>query len=356
MLPPDLLDLIAAGYIQRQRHPTADLYLHNYTNKTQYESHWTEWTRRCRGLILNGQDEVVARPFEKFFNLEELGPNPELPPGPYEVFEKLDGSLGILYWTDDGRAAIATRGSFMGEQARRATAILREKYADRLPGLDRSLTYLFEVIYPENRIVLDYAGREELVLLAVVDTATGQEPAMLPDVGFPRARAIATGTAATPADLFALRVRLDRAEEEGLVVRWQSGLRVKLKFAEYSRLHRILSQVSTINLWEYLATGQPLDPWLDRVPDELYRWVQTTVAELRAHYAAIEADCRAALVAATAAGPFPDRRAAAAFIQTQPYPGVLYRMLDNRPYDELIWKLTRPEFAVPGGAGAAEAG
>jgi len=353
----DLLnDLIAQGYVLRQQHPTADLFLYNYTNKTQYESHWTKWTRRCRGLILNGRGEVVARPFEKFFNLEELGPNPDLPPGPYDVFEKLDGSLGILYWDDQGRAAIATRGSFVGEQARRATAILHAQYADQLPGLDRSLTYLFEVIYPENRIVLDYAGREELVLLAVVDTASGREPAALPDVGFPRARPIATGSAATAASLLALRARLDQADEEGLVVRWESGFRVKLKFAEYGRLHRILSQVSSLNLWEYLATGQPLDVWLDRVPDELYRWVQATVAGLRAHYAAIEAECRAALAEATAAGPFPDRRAAAAFIQTQPYPGVLYRMLDGRPYDELIWKLVRPEFAVPGGAGAASAG
>lgn len=343
MLDPELEQLLAAGYVRRQKHPTAELYSYNYTAKTQYEGHWTAWTRRCRGLILDAQGRAVARPFEKFFNLDELGPNPTLPAEAFEVLEKLDGSLGILYWAN-GAAAIATRGSFVGGQARRATALLHAQYGHLLAGLDPALTYLFEIIYPENRIVLDYGPREELVLLAVVETATGQEPPTLPDVGFPRARA----RPGVPT-LAAVRA-LDRDDEEGVVVRFRSGFRVKVKFREYQRLHRILSQVSTLNLWEYLATGQSLAPILERVPDEFYRWVRATVADLEAGYATIEAGCRAAL----AAGPFPDRKAAAAFLQTQPYPPVLWRMLDGQPYAALIWKQLRPAFERPPVGGGGE--
>ncbi len=339
-LPPELAALIAAGYVRCQPHPTADLFIFNYTPKTQYESHWTEWTRRCRGLIVDGQGRTVARPFEKFFNLDELGPNPVLPDEPFQVFDKLDGSLGILYWAD-GVAAIATRGSFTGEQARRATALLYAKYAHLLPGLDRSQTYLFEIIYPENRIVLDYGPREELILLAVVDTATGREPRHLPTTtGFP----VVAELPALPHPAAARA--LDHDAAEGVVLRYPTaGLRLKVKFAEYTRLHRILSQVSSLNIWEYLATGQSFAPLLERVPDEFYAWVKATIADLEARYAALEAAARAALPAAEPLRS--DRKALAAFVQAQPHPGILWRMLDGKPYAELIWKMVRPAFAVP---------
>src|SRR5260370_29373116 len=141
------------GYIVKHKHPTADLYIYNYTSKTQFDGYWTPETKACRGLILDEQGLVVARPFEKFFTLEQH-PEP-LPVEPFDVFEKLDGSLGILYWID-AEPFIATRGSFNGEHAERANRILHAKYSGLFSGLDRRVTYLFEIIYPQNRIVVDY--------------------------------------------------------------------------------------------------------------------------------------------------------------------------------------------------------
>jgi RNA ligase len=175
-----LPEMLREGYVCVQRHPTVPLYIYNYTSKAQYERVWNEVTLQCRGLILDANGRVVARPFRKFFNLEEVQ---DLPAGPFEVYEKLDGSLGILYWLGD-EAYLATRGSFASEQSRRANGILQARYRHVLPRLDRGHTYLFEIIYPENRIVVNYGGREDLVLLAVVDTATGAE-LPLPEVGFP---------------------------------------------------------------------------------------------------------------------------------------------------------------------------
>src|ERR1035441_5320121 len=60
--------LVADGWLRSQRHPHADLWIYNYTEKTQYESHWTPETLVCRGLILDQVGNVVARPFSKFFN------------------------------------------------------------------------------------------------------------------------------------------------------------------------------------------------------------------------------------------------------------------------------------------------
>jgi hypothetical protein len=57
--------------ISVQKHPEADLYIYNYTPITQFKRHWDEYTLMSRGLILDGEGTVVARPFTKFFNYQE---------------------------------------------------------------------------------------------------------------------------------------------------------------------------------------------------------------------------------------------------------------------------------------------
>ena len=87
--------LIKDGYISKRKHPTKDLWIYNYTNKTQWEKHWNDWTLRCRGLIMDEKYNIIARPFEKFFNLGEI--DHDIPNLPFEVTEKMDGSLIIWF-------------------------------------------------------------------------------------------------------------------------------------------------------------------------------------------------------------------------------------------------------------------
>ena len=86
------------------------------------------------------------------------------------VMEKVDGSLGVLYRLGD-EYRIATRGSFDGEQALWATQYLQSNYD--LGDLPEEYTLLFEIVYPENRIVVDYGEREDMVLLAIRNRFTG---------------------------------------------------------------------------------------------------------------------------------------------------------------------------------------
>lgn len=174
-----ILDEINNGYISAQAHPSAPLTILNYTQRAQFDWRWNEQTVQCRGLIVDSSWNVVSRPFRKFFSVDQY--QGEIPREPFQVFEKLDGSLGILYRVD-GEPFIASRGSFTSEQALRASDILRRKYRD--VQLDDSLTYLFEIIYPENRIVVDYGDMEDLVLLATINTRTGVEQDA-PEIGFP---------------------------------------------------------------------------------------------------------------------------------------------------------------------------
>ncbi len=137
-----LKEMIEKKYVSVQKHPTEDLYIYNYTKLAQYEWVWNEITTKCRGLILDGKGNIVCNPFEKFFNLEELdNKKQDIPNEPFEVYDKVDGSLGILYWSDDV-PAISTRGSFVSEQAFEGTKILLEKYQDAIKMLDSTKTYL----------------------------------------------------------------------------------------------------------------------------------------------------------------------------------------------------------------------
>ncbi len=260
---------VEAGYISVQRHPVADLRIFNYTQRAQWENHWTPETRACRGLIVDGKNHIVARPFPKFFNLDQVPViGDTIPAEPFEVFEKLDGSLGILYYEPIGGWQIATRGSFTSDQAK-----LGQKLFDKIIGgqVNREITLLFEIIHPDNRIVVDYGRRAELVLLAGVLNRSGDEVpyAFLKTMGYPVAKRFDGLN-----DLAAITA-MQEDNAEGFVIRFQSGYRVKVKFEEYKRLHKLLTGVTPRYIWDILRNGQSLDPLFERTPDEFHTWARS---------------------------------------------------------------------------------
>lgn len=141
--------------VRTQTHPEfPNLTIANYCEEVQFRNSWDKITLACRGLIFDQvTGEVIARPWEKFFNMGQRD-NRIAGEAPVEVSDKLDGSLGILYRRPDGLYAIATRGSFASEQALEANKIWSESYS----GLDvpEDYTFLFEILVPWNRIVLQY--------------------------------------------------------------------------------------------------------------------------------------------------------------------------------------------------------
>ena len=327
-----LEEMISSGYVRMTKHPERPLYIYNYTAKAQYEYMWNEVTMLCRGLILDENYGIVARPFTKFFNYGEVA-DQQVPSLPFEVYDKMDGSLGILYWWNE-RPYIATRGSFTSEQAIKANELLHTKYTKCILQLDKTKTYLFEIIYPENRIVIDYGQREELVLLAIVDNATGVESS-LTDIGFPVVKRYDGLN-----DLEAIR-QLQMGDKEGFIIRFDNTFRIKIKFAEYVRLHRIITQVSSKTIWEHLRDNHSLDDLLDKVPDEFYTWVRTTIDEFWEDFRNIEAEAKAEYKE------MEDRKATAFYFQTCKHPAILFKMYEKRAYDAIIWKMLKPKFERP---------
>lgn len=324
--------MIAAGYVKVNQHPTAELFIYNYSETAQFERVWNEVTLQCRGLILDGKGKVIAKPFPKFFNLEELADQP-IPNLPFEVYEKMDGSLGISYVVDN-EIFIATRGSFISEQSMKANELLNSKYTAAKTQMNPAITYLFEIIYPENRIVLDYGDKEELVLLGMIETKTGREMP-LKDIGFPMVKKYDGLN-----DLHQLKA-LALDNKEGFVVKFSNNYRLKVKFEEYVRIHRIVTQVSTINIWENLKTNQALDELLENVPDEFYQWVKATIAKLQKDFETIEN------IAKSEYKELGTRKETALYFQTCSYPKILFSMLDGKDYSETIWRYIRPQYERP---------
>jgi RNA ligase len=338
-----LQTLVTDGYLTCRPHPTADLIIWNYTPRCQFEHYWTPETLMCRGLITTGAGHIVARPFPKFFNLAEH--QGDLPLEPFTVTAKMDGSLGILYWMPDGEPRIATRGSFTSEQAIRATQILQERYKNLIPYLQSHspnlLTYLFEIIYPANRIVVDYGEMEDIVLLAIIHTETGDEFNVRHiSPLWPTPIVKHYGGIADLAQLQAIQE--DNAE--GFVIRFDSGLRLKCKFAEYVRLHRLITQVNARVIWDLLRNDQPFDELLERVPDEFYAWVKATRTSLLEQYNEITTQC---IITYEEVETLPTRKEQAAIVTRSPYPGVVFAMLDKKPYVDIIWKMLRPSAEKP---------
>ena len=315
-----------------QKHPDTDLFIYNYSPLVQYQKLWNEITLMTRGLILDKEMNIVARPFKKFFNLEEHSPE-EIPQEAFDVFNKEDGSLGILYWIND-KPAIATRGSFTSDQALHATQLLRDRYGHTFDSLKQENTYLFEIIYPENRIVVNYGDLDDLILLAVLDSQTGQDLS-IPDIGFPIVKKFDGIN-----DLNELR-EIEKENQEGFVIRFKSGFRIKVKFSEYVRLHRIITQTSSTVVWENLATGKSFEELLEKVPDEFYEWVKQTKTELTQQFDAILLEAKSAFKT------FETRKETAAYFLTQKYPHVMFKLLDEKDPSELIWKMIKPKHSKP---------
>ena len=156
------------GLLYKQTHPTLPLTIWNYTEKVQYEGLWDEVTVQCRGLISeNTTGTILVRPFKKFFNYEEVVGKDVIPSkGDYVyIQDKMDGSLGILFNYED-EWIMATRGSFTSEQAIKGLEIVKSKYF--LDSWFNEYAYLVEIIYPENRIVVNYGNVEKVTFLSIV--------------------------------------------------------------------------------------------------------------------------------------------------------------------------------------------
>lgn len=389
LIDPDLLAAeISEGWITRKTHPTLPLSIYTYTRACQYDRHWTPATIACRGLIADDiTGEIVAHCFPKFFNHGEHETGfdyaPPLPNEPFEIFDKVDGSLGIVFH-HTGRWHIASKGSFISKQAQWARRWLDVHYTG---GLIPGRTYLVEIVYPENRIVVNNGAEETLVLLAVYGPDGTEELVQRSHetwTDLVGGRVVQSWPALPLHELVkraALNEKLDGnsatgTDAEGWVIRYASGVRAKVKLAEYVRLHKVLTGVNARDVWRALAVtvlgvrvdakrtaqalgcstaelqamqriGDPLAALLAGVPDEFDQWVRGICAELTEHAEALEAEIGEAY--AERAHLAADRGAFARSVQglDSSVRAAMFLRLDGKDVTVHIWRAIKPETVTP---------
>jgi RNA ligase len=367
----ELLDLnelendVREGLINVQAHPRLPLRIFNYSHKTLSVDTWSRSMTMCRGLIVDNDDIVVARPFSKFWNYADPR-HPEtmpdnLPPSLPELSVKQDGSL-LIGFKYQGQIGVATRGSFMSEQAQWANSWIKKN----LPHLSwpEGWTPLWEVIASFNRIVVDYGDWEGVFALALVDNETGEEASRL----VLEAWSSAQGFSATPlVDKRLEDFGLDEPPNfEGYVATWrrfgEPPHRVKLKTENYLILHRILTGLNPKAIWEMLAAGQneAIDAILNdpTMPVPFKVWFTGWVDQLHVKFTDLERKAQHVYDRRPKFGTFaPDftsdfvdvspalrRKATALYFQKTPeLCSILFAILDGKDYRSIIWDRLRPK-------------
>ena len=333
------------GLVYKQVHPTLPLTICNYSEKVQYEGLWDEITLQTRGLVTDNDGNIIVHPFKKFFNIEE---GKHTPTEEFEVYEKMDGSLGILFFYE-GKWIVVTRGSFTSDQSVKAQELLRSKYI--VESIPKGYATLFEIIYPENRIVVDYGDEEKLVVLGMTSRVSGKEMDYNSLLNVHNESGMSVVKKYDGIKDYKQLKEMVKNDQEGFVVKFSNGDRVKVKGVEYLRLHKIMGNLSTTAVWEVLSNSGDMENLLKDVPDEFYKKIKTYVQDLK--YGFFQISERAGkLHDGFRYGKYGDRDseltkkefAEFVFNQDKVLQPVMFSMWDRKPYDHIIWRIIKPAF------------
>ena len=341
---------------------------------------WNEHTIIARGLITDLEGKIHARSFAKFFNLGEA-PGPalsELPDETPVVTEKLDGFLGFTYWHEPSKQVrVASRGSFKSEYAMYATRWLQTNNKSATFDVLEQVkySYVFEILYSAQRIVVDNSSRYGLTLLTAFDNETGEEldrqqlevraklyrwPIVrqydfAPD-GFIGNDKKHWGPLASWVSQ--ISKKLKGVEQEGFVLHYPlANVRVKIKGDDYCRIHRAVCGLTKRRIWEVLQLDNNNAAFLELwkiLPKEYQHVAITWRQELINEKNKILEHVHAAMLHIDkmyTGNVVPTRKEIVNELQAHHkdvFHEVMY-LIDNKPerIQELVWKRVYPEHDLP---------
>lgn len=335
------------GYITARNHPHLPLTVFNYTPKAVYEPLWDEVTLRCRGLIVDNEGLIIGNCMNKFFNYGEERAKDVNLSGKVQVTDKLDGSMGSVIFYQNN-LVVATRGSFESDQAKWAHQFISkntELYNAFKVLCSENVTAVVEIIYPENRIVVDYGDMTAVVLIGAIgnyELAEGKQ------LWIPADRIYSWPGPVVErfdADSFEDALRIPpRINREGIVVYFEeTGNRLKIKQEDYIEAHRFISNLTPRNIWQQLKDGKTVEDLLTVAPDEFHDSVREISRVILSNKETLEEEIEREFQLHTRYE-YKTRREFAEKIKDHPLKSFLFLRLDGR-LDKLIesvWKAIEP--------------
>ena len=263
----------------------------------QFSSHFSEKiVQESRGVILAADTfDVVCRPFNKFFNYGESEAY-DINYSNASIVEKLDGSIIKVYYDSVNYIwRVATNGTIDASLA--DTCIegitFRDLFNDAIQNrfdeftahLDVDQTYLFELIHPISRVVVDYGNLKQLVFIGMRSTLNGTDwnifsefvttlyERKFSDFGIRWPKIYNTVKEINELSEYADELNETGTTFEGFVVTEFNGLfvngRVKIKSPEYLKFHRLTGGKGvSVNMIQILLDGETeeFEIYMDRLP------------------------------------------------------------------------------------------
>lgn len=257
--------------------------------------------RECRGLQLSIKDfSVISRAMNRFLNYGEGDTvNNFIFDSDTVVFDKIDGSLVILYWSDFKQSwQVRTRGTAFAEEPvfsihsdmqKKLEALLtpltfRDLIVSTM-GIDfdilksdlaRNYSFVFELVSPENRIITPYQKRALYYIMTVDNLNNIEEDDY--EEGYDYISHFVNCEKIPYTKLSSIEKILKDVKElpatsEGYVVRNSYGNRVKVKNPAYVALHLLYNngQITNSRILELVEIGEDSE-FLSYFPEEKYKF------------------------------------------------------------------------------------
>lgn len=235
----------------------------------------------CRSIVINlEKEEIVIAPFRKFRNLNECPENDikvvteEIKNAKsVEITNKLDGSMQCVRWYDGKIFMTGSQALSLEKSWRLADGFKMLDGRNKCMAFNNpNLTFIYEYISLADAHVVKYTKEQEgLYLIGIRDVTTGKQ------FSYKKVREYATeyGVPMTEiydksfAEILEEVKTIKSDEQEGFVVNID-GHMIKVKGDDYVKIHRVLSQISSINLIIESVAENKVDDLIGKVP-EAYR-------------------------------------------------------------------------------------
>ena len=202
--------------------------------------------QEARGIIIDMHTlEVVCWPFRKFGNWNENYAD-DIDWKTARVQEKIDGSIIKMWWNPyekcwwfSTNSTINADAALCNDTNMTFADIIKRAvnfYSIHMDQLDKELTYIFELVSPYNRIVIQY-DTAKLYHIGARNNITGEEYTV--NIGIERPREYFLYSLKDCVKFFDEYEQKDKIDLEGFVVVDDNYNRIKIKSPEYLTLHRM---------------------------------------------------------------------------------------------------------------------
>lgn len=329
-----LSEEIQNGYVTVHENPDKKIFNYTYSRLAEQENHWNEITLRTRGLILDSNGRIIFNCPKKFFNFQQnnfANDTYERLKDDFKIYEKLDGSAIWVVNDSEYGFVVSSKSSFTSEHAIWAKEIIEQKFKEKDLIFKEGICYCFELIHPENRIVVDY-GEEKTLKLWGLKTQSGEtielEDNRIDTSYFETPKLLGTNNDKTAIDNY-----INQKNVEGVVLKGIGDDRIKIKSQTYLELHRIKTDCTPKRIFEILESGKRLSDY--DFPDEFI----DDLKEIENKY--IDLFCNLKVASILEAKKYETKTDKYVGLNKDIDPfikSIIFNLRRNREIDSLIWK------------------